>query len=216
MNRYVLATAMPWGVSDEIAGDWHIVVERKALTLELLRKIKPRYVFFPHWRWKVSDEITSEFECVCFHMTDVPYGRGGSPLQNLIERGHKNTKLTALKMVSEFDAGPVYCKQDFDLSGSAETIFSRTIPAITEVIGYIVANEPTPSEQEGEVTVFKRRKPAESVLPYRFHQCYDHIRMLDAPTYPKAFIERGDMRLEFTDAVETKDGIEAKVVITNV
>ena len=57
-----------------------------------------------------SKEIIKRFECVCFHMADVPYGRGGSPLQNLIARGHRETKLTALRMVEDFDAGPVYSK----------------------------------------------------------------------------------------------------------
>ncbi len=37
------------------------------------------------------------------HMTDVPYGRGGSPLQNLIARGHTSTKLTAMRMTAEVD-----------------------------------------------------------------------------------------------------------------
>ena len=40
-------------------------------------------------------------------MTDLPYGRGGSPLQNLIVRGHKETKISAIKVVKELDAGPV-------------------------------------------------------------------------------------------------------------
>ena len=41
-------------------------------------------------------------------MTDVPYGRGGSPLQNLIVRGYSEIKLTVLQMVKAFDAGLVY------------------------------------------------------------------------------------------------------------
>jgi len=55
-------------------------------------------------------------------MTYMPYGRGGSPLQNLIVRGYRHTKLTALRMVEEFDAGPVYLKEDLCLEGNAEEI----------------------------------------------------------------------------------------------
>ena len=44
-------------------------------------------------------------------MTDLPYGRGGSPLQNLIVRGWKETKVLALKVVEELDAGPIYYKK---------------------------------------------------------------------------------------------------------
>lgn len=32
-----------------------------------------------------------------FHMTNFPYGRGGSPLQNLMKRGHHTTTITALR-----------------------------------------------------------------------------------------------------------------------
>ena len=51
----------------------------------------------------IPTEIFTSFECIVFHMTDLPYGRGGSPLQNLIVRGHKKTKVSALKVVKEVD-----------------------------------------------------------------------------------------------------------------
>src|SRR5262245_52018328 len=78
------------------------------LSLETLRAIGPRYVFFPHWSDRIPSDVHSNFECVIFHMTDVPFGRGGSPLQNLIVRGITKTRLTALRCVEEMDAGPVY------------------------------------------------------------------------------------------------------------
>ena len=31
-------------------------------------------------------EIHENYKCIIFHMTDLPFGRGGSPLQNLISR----------------------------------------------------------------------------------------------------------------------------------
>ena len=48
------------------------------------------------------------YDCVIFHMTDLPYGRGGSPLQNLIIRGYKKTNVVSNKCVGEVDAGPIY------------------------------------------------------------------------------------------------------------
>jgi hypothetical protein len=56
-------------------------------------------------------------------MSDVPYGRGGSPLQNLIVRGHRETKISELRMVADMDAGPVYRKEYLSLDGSARAIF---------------------------------------------------------------------------------------------
>jgi len=37
--------------------------------------------------WIILKEIFENYEIILFHMTDLPYGRGGSPLQNLIVRG---------------------------------------------------------------------------------------------------------------------------------
>ena len=70
-----------------------------------LSEINPEYVFFPHWSWRIPESIYGNYSCVIFHMTDLPYGRGGSPLQNLIVRGHKSTQVSALKCIAELDAG---------------------------------------------------------------------------------------------------------------
>ena len=75
----------------ELPGCWELISARDDLSLDALRALQPAYVFFPHWSWRVPKKIVEEFSCVCFHETDLPYGRGGSPLQNLIVRGHKST-----------------------------------------------------------------------------------------------------------------------------
>jgi methionyl-tRNA formyltransferase len=74
---------------------------------------------------RVPAEIVERFECICFHMADVSYGRGGSPLQNLILRGHHSTVLTALRIIDELDAGPTYLKKPLSLEGCAQDIYER-------------------------------------------------------------------------------------------
>ncbi|TVL51522.1 methionyl-tRNA formyltransferase [Shewanella algae] len=223
MNNYVVATVKSWNrenfkkVSESLPGNWFLISSKEELTYEYLASLKPRYVFFPHWNWIVPTQIVDEFECVCFHMTDVPYGRGGSPLQNLILRGHRSTKLTALKMVKSLDAGPVYMKSDLSLSGTAKEILKRCSERTFDLIAEIITLEPIPKEQVGEVVEFKRRKPAESRLPENLDMknVYDFIRMLDAEGYPKAFIELGEYIMEF-DSAELKledDMVTARVVI---
>ncbi|SNC66947.1 methionyl-tRNA formyltransferase [Marinobacter sp. es.048] len=174
-----------------------------------------RYIFFLHWNWLVPEDIWKNHESVCFHMTDVPYGRGGSPLQNLIVRGHKDTKLTALRMVREMDAGPVYVKRDLSLKGTAAEIYQRAGELSFEIIQWIVGNQPEPEPQSGEPVVFKRRKPEQSILPGTgsLEGLYDHIRMLDAPTYPLAFIEYGEFVIEFSDARVEGQELNASVKI---
>jgi methionyl-tRNA formyltransferase len=208
MKAYVVATVKDWNIesfnelSKFLPGSWTLITSKEELTVERLTKIEPDFVFFPHWNWVVSDEILERWDCVCFHMTDVPYGRGGSPLQNLIIRGHSATKLTALRMVRELDAGPVYKKVNLSLEGSAQEIFERTSRRIYDLIRDIILTNPTPVPQAGEVTPFSRRNPTDSELPAQADlKCvYDHIRMLDAESYPKAFIKHGALRIEFENA----------------
>jgi methionyl-tRNA formyltransferase len=97
MNAYIVATVKPWNVAafhrhvGSLPGSWTLIETPNALTVDFIDRIKPRFVFFPHWSWKVPQVILGRATCVCFHMSDVPYGRGGSPLQNLVMRGHRET-----------------------------------------------------------------------------------------------------------------------------
>lgn len=186
------------------------------LTLENLKKISPEKIFFPHWSYIIKPEIFNNYECVIFHMTDLPYGRGGSPLQNLIVRGHKNTMISALKCSDGVDTGPVYMKKPLSIEGRAQDIYKRATDTIESIIIHIVETKAVPKEQTGEVVEFKRRKKADGNVGdlKELADVYDYIRMLDAEGYPPAFLEQGNFLYEFTFA-ELKDGaVEAKVRIT--
>lgn len=197
---------------------WEILRVHNAsdLTLENLYEFRPHYIFFPHWSYIIPREIFENFECVIFHMTDLPYGRGGSPLQNLIIRGHSSTKLSAIRCVKELDAGPIYIKRDLSLQGTAEDILLRAGNLVFEMIEYIVYHKPVPVEQIGEPTIFRRRLPKDSYLTdfNDFEKLYDFIRMLDGNGYPRAFIECDSLKFEFYDANLGFENITAKVKIT--
>jgi len=219
-QTYLIASCKEWHQSlfDTLKCNkvqrWLWVKTPEELEAELIGN-KPRYIFFLHWNWIVPESIWSIYECVCFHMTDVPYGRGGSPLQNLVLAGHKTTVLTALQMVAELDAGPVYRKKQLPLSGAAQEIYERAGRLSIELIKWMISTNPEPLEQRGKVVTFKRRKPEQSRLPESNHEIsiYDFIRMLDADGYPHAFIEHGDFRLEFRNARLNGAVVSAQVKI---
>ncbi len=214
-RTYVIATIKPWNVeafhafTPKMPGRWILVDRPEDLCLETIQAHQPRYVFFPHWSWKVAEEILAAAECVCFHMTDLPFGRGGSPLQNLIVRGHTETMLTALRMVTALDAGPVYLKRPLGLAGRAQDIYERAARLSYDMIQEMITTEPEPTPQSGEPTVFSRRAPDQSAMPTvgGLPRLYDHIRMLDAETYPRAFLDHGDFRLEFGSPTLGEDGV---------
>jgi methionyl-tRNA formyltransferase len=185
------------------------------LSLSNLQYWLPNYIFFLHWSWLIPTAVYDRYECVVFHMTDLPYGRGGSPLQNLIIRGHTETKLTAFQCVKEIDAGPIYLKRALSLLGTSEEIMSRCSAMMEEMILEIIKNRIEPVPQTGEVTLFSRRKPDESNLISlsEIKTVYDYIRMLDDDAYPKAFIESDFFHFEFSKAILHDESIEARVVI---
>lgn len=220
--RVVIATPHSRHDSMEAALCEHLGLEvlrvRKPadLNLSILADFTPRYIFFPHWSWIIPEEIYQNFECVIFHMTDLPYGRGGSPLQNLIVRGYKETKLSALRCVKTLDAGPIYMKRPLSLLGTAEEVLLRAAEVTEEMIECIILERPIPVEQTGEPTEFRRRLPKDGDLAglTELEKIYDFIRMLDADGYPSAFIENDYFKFEFSGATLNAEDIVAEVKIT--
>lgn len=220
-HRCVVACSRDWvpGLAQRIASStgWECILlrEKEEITFDNLRRLQPAYAFFPHWSWIVSQDVFETFECIIFHMTDVPFGRGGSPLQNLISRGIYETKLTALRCVKEVDAGPIYCKRPLSLHGNAEEIYMRASAEIEEMIITIINEQPIPQPQQGSPVHFARRKPHESSISTltNLRGIYDFIRMLDAEGYPPAFLENEHLRLEFRRAALRSDHITADVTI---
>jgi len=195
----------------------HAISQPAELRVESLLALDPEWIFVPHWSHWIPESIWGRWPTVIFHMTDLPYGRGGSPLQNLIQRGHTSTMLTALRCSAELDAGPIYGKEPLSLLGSAEEVFIRANGLIESMIRRIVRKCPHPQPQQGEPVIFSRRTPEQSDLSLcpagDLGACYDQIRMLDADGYPHAFFDVNGLRLEFRRVSQRSDGLHADVVI---
>lgn len=180
-----------------------------------LSKFNPDIIFIPHWSYIISDKIFNKFECIIFHMTDLPFGRGGSPLQNLIIRGYKTTKISAIKVSNGIDSGDVYLKSHLDLYGSAQEIFIRSSLVIYDMISEILTTAPKPIPQSGKITNFKRRIPSQGSIKnlVDLNEVNDFIRMLDCEGYPNAFIETSKLKFEFTN---TKFDVNNNIINANV
>jgi methionyl-tRNA formyltransferase len=221
-DTYVIASSKSWNkdlanaLHERTGKVFHQLSDSACISVECLEKINPRYVFFPHWSHRISKEVLDRFDCIVFHMTDLPFGRGGSPLQNLIARGIYETKISALKCVEEIDAGPIYLKRPLSLHGAAEEIYLRASKIIEEMIVEIIDASLVPYAQTGDPVFFQRRKPEQGNLleAKSLEELFDLIRMLDAEGYPHAFININGKRLEFSRAKLSPDGILADVRIT--
>ncbi|MFC1748537.1 methionyl-tRNA formyltransferase [Pseudomonadota bacterium] len=219
---YVVGASKVWNTNlikkleSEISGKFLLIEKPEDLTYESMARLKPKYIFFPHWSYIIPKSVFNNFECVIFHMTDLPFGRGGSPLQNLISRGIYETKISAIKCVEKLDAGPIYLKRDLSLHGSAEEIYIRASSVVEKMIVDLIKQNLVPIDQKGKETKFRRRAPKDSKLTNvnSLLEAFDHIRMLDAHDYPKAFVTNKTLKFEFSRASLRKDKIVADVIIT--
>jgi len=182
--------------------DMVLLKSPEKLTLNYVKKTNPKLIFFPDWSWIVDDEIINNYKCVCFHESNLPKFRGGSPLQNQIIRGVEKTKSTAFLMNKGLDEGNIFLQKDLSLKGSINKIFERMIKNDYEMIIKIINGKYKLKKQKGKPTKYNRRKPSQSQLTnlnYSKKHLYNFIRMLEEP-YPNAFIKIGKRRIVFKDA----------------
>jgi methionyl-tRNA formyltransferase len=223
MNRYIFLSEKEWHKElfnslkkNFINDEWFLIDTKSDFNLDNVTKINPQKIFIPHWSYIIPFSIFNKFECIVFHMTDLPFGRGGSPLQNLIIRGHKETKISAIKVEAGIDTGEIYLKKNLTLEGTAKEILCSATIIIGEMITEIIKNDLKPIPQTGEVVEFKRRKPEDGNIKQLndLNLIFDYIRMLDCEGYPNAFIETDSIKIEFSNAhLESINNLTAHVRI---
>ena len=223
MKKFILLTSKSWhnDLFDSLKlranEDWSIITSKDDFILSKVKDINPSKIFIPHWSHIIPSNIFEKFECIVFHMTDLPYGRGGSPLQNLIVRGHQDTVISAIHIDQGVDTGNIYLKKPLSLEGSAKDIFERATLVIQKMIVEILSIDITPVPQKGVATIFKRRSSKDGCMNElkEIEEVYDYIRMLDAEGYPPAYIETDSLKIDFFDSkLINETQITANVRIT--
>lgn len=206
MSNYIIACSKEWFNDYPKSEDFnklntYRISKREELNLEFLKRVNPSYIFFPHWSWKVDPEIFEKYECVVFHTAPLPFGRGGSPIQNLIVRGFKNAPVCALRMTNILDGGPIYNSIEISLDGRLTEIFEKIAWGVEKLILEICLTNPVPIKQNGIVETFKRLSEQDNELlgDNSLAMLYDRIRMVDGFDYPKAFINHGGYKIEFSN-----------------
>ena len=184
-----------------------------------IKRINPKIIFFIHWSKFINKSIFEKYLCIQFHSSNLPKGRGGSPIQNQIMLNIKKTKISAFKVSERLDSGPICIQGDLSLQGNALDILSKMEAKSVQMIKKIIKTKNLKfKKQKGKPSFFKRRKPSESKInAYKtktINELYDFLRMLDAPGYPKAFIKLNKIKFSFNDIKIIKNKINAKVEIT--
>ena len=168
-------------------------------------------ILFAGWSWLISDCITNKYLCLGIHPSNLPFYRGGSPLQNQIINGIKKTKVSLFELKSKLDAGHVWAKNDLCLEGdNMDVIFKNLSDSSIEMLNTFFDKFPDikPEKQDlSKGSYFKRRKPQDSELSYEkiknmsLEQFYNFIRCLTKP-YPNAYLKNKDGDKLFVKEIE--------------
>lgn len=225
-DKFVICAYRPWNVEKfalirnklSSFGEVIFISNKKDLSYDRLKGIGPKIVFFLDWSWIIPQNITDEFFCVGFHCAPLPEFRGGSPIQNQIIRGVKNTKLSAFKMDGGIDTGDILVQRNVSLEGHIVDIFNNISNLSFHIIYDIVIGKFVSHKQIGPGSYFKRRTPSQSELTdeYMNHSTIGHlndfIRMLEDP-YPNAYLCVGNKKIVFKNAELVGDTILCNVEI---
>ena len=174
-------------------------------------------LFLPHFSELLPAQIYETYECIGFHTGDLPRDRGGSPIQHKILLGQYTTTVSAFKLGDGIDSGPIYLQEIIDLSqGNLDEILCNLSRICADMMLKIIENQPQPVDQIGDFELRTRRRPDDSLLSSHcesLRSLYDFIRMLDGVDYPRAYLNLGEYKIEFTSAVFSDDEITTKCVI---
>jgi len=134
---------------------------------------------------------------IVVHASDLPYGKGFSPIQWQILQGKDEIILTLIEAVEKCDAGPYYLKSNIVFDGTELYIELREKIAeniILMCVKYILnIDKLKPINQTGEESIFRRRtiKDDEIDIDKTIAQQFNHFRIADNDNFPLYFHYRG-------------------------
>lgn len=145
------------------------------------------------------------------HESELPKGRGWTPIAWLVEGGSDRIPLTMIEAERRVDAGPVYQRSEVVLEGHelVDEIRALVMQEIIEMCKRFVEHcEELVSmarDQEGEATYFPRRNRESSRLnpDMTIAEQFDKLRIVDNQNYPAFFDFRGRRYALKIEKVET-------------
>lgn len=148
---------------------------------------------------------------IVVHASDLPKGKGFSPLQWQILEGSNKIVLSLIEAVSEVDAGPIYFKHNVMFEG--HELYNELRNALgAEIIEMCIKyvnqyNQLVPVPQVGESTYYKKRTDLDDQIdPSKsIKELFNHFRIADNQNYPLSFNLKGHKYLIKIEKYFNKD-----------
>lgn len=143
------------------------------------------------------DQLSRHRLNLVVHESDLPRGRGWSPVAWQIIEGRNRIPMAMIEAVAEMDAGPIWLRDELELTGSEllpEIRAAQGQKTVDMILGFVDRwPELKPEEQSGRPTYYDRRTvghdrlEAEASLAEQF----DRLRVVHNELYPAWFEHRG-------------------------
>lgn len=134
---------------------------------------------------------------IVVHASDLPKGKGFSPMQWQILEGKNEIILTLFEVVKEVDAGPYYFKEKITFDGTElyDELREKLANKIIDMCIYFVKNKDNlnPIEQIGEESFYRKRtRKDDEIDPKKtLEELFNHFRIADNENYPLYFDYKG-------------------------
>ena len=137
--------------------------------------------------------------CLVVHESDLPEGKGWSPLTWQILEGKRRVPVTLLEAARKVDSGPIYAQEWLTFRGDEliEEMRAAVANSTLELCRKFVREYPQIKEsarhQTGTETFYRRRTPEDSRLDMdaTIESQFDLLRVVDDQRYPAFFEARG-------------------------
>ena len=142
------------------------------------------------------------------HESDLPLGRGWSPMAYQISYGVNNIPVVLFEATENIDSGSIYLKDFINLNGTEllpEIREKQGIKTVEMLLKFLTLwPNLQPKEQIGAPTYYKKRTVDDDKLDiYKtIADNFDHLRIVDNENYPAWFEYRGK---KYTIKVFPKD-----------
>jgi methionyl-tRNA formyltransferase len=180
-----------WRESNSVKAD--IVIVRDKAELE-----SGDFLFLISCHQIIGADVRSKFRyTLVIHASDLPKGRGWSPIAWEVLDGAEAITVSLLDAGDSVDSGDIWQKRSFALDGSEllGELNARLFDIELELMDWALDNcdSTQPQEQSGEPTFWPRRTPADSEIdPQKpLAESFDKIRVADPDRFPAHFTYRG-------------------------
>jgi methionyl-tRNA formyltransferase len=144
----------------------------------------------------LSAEFRNNFQhTLIVHESDLPGGKGWSPLTWQILEGKKTIPVCLIEAVDRVDSGPIYARETIQLNGHElvdelrEAQAKATMNLCTAFVGDFPHSLKNAKNQTGDATFYSRRRPEDSQLDPRksILEQFNLLRIVDNDRYPAFF-----------------------------